>query len=228
VARPVFALMNPELTYSVPDYQKAAGIIDIISHVFMRYFSDADCYLGDQFCESTMRTVVKYGPVACARPTDYEAHAEIMLAATFAHNDILNTGRYTKNRGGEHALERQLSGHYDTPHGAGLAVVMPAWLQFIAEHGSDKQTARVAQFGTEVFGVEPEEDIRRTANEGLRRFRGWIDSIGMPLTLSELGIPRGDLGDVIDRCLGDYGSGVVTGYLPLDRKAVTEIFTSIV
>ena len=228
VTRPVFAIMNPELTYSVPLYQKSAGVADILSHTIMRYFIDADCYLGDQFCESLMRTVIKYGPVACACPTDYEAHAEIMLAASFSHNNLMNTGRYTKNRGGEHALERQLSGFYDIPHGAGISVVMPAWLQFIVNHGSEAQAARVAQFGVKVFGVEPDmADVRGVANGGLKLFRTWLKSIGMPLTLKELEIPKEDLSDIIGRCIKDNGD-VLAGYMPLDRKAVSEIFTSIV
>jgi len=226
-ARPVFAVMNPELTYTVPVYQKASGIVDILSHVFIRYFTDADCYLGDQYCEGTMRTVVKYGPVACASPTDYEAHAEVMLTASFAHNDVLNLGRYTKNRGGEHALERQLSGFYDTPHGAGLAVVMPAWLQFITDNGNQEQAARVAQFGEKVFDVSPDSaDIKGVAVEGIRRFRAWIKSMGMPLTLTELGVPKSDLNDVINRCV-ENNHGLVPGYLPLNRSAVTKIFTSV-
>jgi len=226
VARPVFAIMNPELTYSVPLFLKGAGVADILSHVFMRYFIDADSYLGDQYCEGTMRTVVKYGPIACNDPTDYEAHAEIMLAGTFAHNDLLNVGRYTKNRGGDHGLERQISGYYDTIHGAGIAVVMPALLQYIVNHGNDAQVARVARLGVKVFDAEPEmADIKATANEGIRRLRSWLSSLGMPLTLKELGIPKTELAAVIDRC---SEGGVMPGYFPLDSVAVTEIFTSIV
>ena len=225
--RPIFAIMNPELIYSVPPYQKGAGVADIFSHICMRYFIDADCYLGDQFCEGAMRAVVKYGPIVCASSMNYEAHAEIMLAAAFCQNDLLNLGRYTKNRGGEHALERQLSGHYDTVHGAGLAVIMPAWLQYIVNHGNEAQAARVARFGVKVFDVDPDmADIRDTANEGLRRFRSWIKTIGMPLTLKELGIPKEDLSDLIDRCVNDNG-GTLPGFMPLAHNAVAEIFTSI-
>ena len=223
--RPVFAVMNPELTYSVPPYQTAVGAADIFAHICQRYFIDADCYLGDEYCEGTMRTVVKYGPIACANPGDYEARAELMLAGSFGHNDLLNLGRYTKNRGGEHKLEKQLSGFYDTPHGAGLAVIMPAWLQYIANHGSEKQAARVAQFGVNVFGADFDgADLRGTADEGLRRFRAWLKSIGMPLTLKELGVPTEDIDNMVDRCLEDT-DGFVPGYMPFDRKAVREIYS---
>jgi alcohol dehydrogenase YqhD (iron-dependent ADH family) len=223
--RPVFAIMNPELTYSVSPYQTGAGSADILAHTVSRYFINSSSRLGDEFCEGVMRTVVKYAPVAVADPENYEARAELMLAGSFSHNDITGIGR-SGARGGEHGLEAQLSGHYDTAHGAGLAAVMPAWLQYIADHGSPAQIARVAQFGIKVFGAEPDaEDIKAVADQGLRSFRAWVKSIGMPLTLKELGIPREDLSQVIRRCL-DSNGGTVKGYTELDSAAVTAIFTS--
>jgi len=222
--RPVFALMNPELTYTVPPYQTGAGATDIFAHVCSRYFIDADCYLGDLYCESTMRAVVKYAPVAYVSPSDYEARAELMLAGAFAHNDLLNLGRYTKNRGGEHGLEKQLSGFYDTAHGAGLAVVMPAWLQYIVNNGSEAQAARVARLGIKVFDAPDTADLVNAANEGIRRFRAWLKSIGMPLTLKELGVPDTDIDGLAIRSLGGK-DGVLQGFMPLDFKAVREIFS---
>jgi alcohol dehydrogenase YqhD (iron-dependent ADH family) len=225
--RPVFAIMNPELTYSVSPYQTGAGSADILAHTVNRYFQAPASHLGDEYGEGTMRTVVKYAPAAIAKPGDYEARAELMLAGSFSHNDLTGIGRSGK-RGGEHALESQLSGHYDTAHGAGLAVVMPAWLRYMVNHGTPEQAARVAQFGVKVFAVEPDmADLKATANEGLERFRRWLGSIGMPLTLKELGVPAGDLPEVIRRCL-DHNGGIVPGYMDLDKDAVTEIFTSVV
>jgi alcohol dehydrogenase YqhD (iron-dependent ADH family) len=226
--RPVFAVMNPELTYSVSAYQTGAGAADILAHTVSRYFfrDSPVSHLGDEFAEGVMRTVVRYGPAAIADPEDYEARAELMLTASFSHNDTTGIGR-SGSRGGEHALESQLSGHYDTAHGAGLAALMPAWLQYIADHGSPEQLARVAQFGVKVFGVSPEmADPKAAADEGLRRFRAWVRSIGMPLTLKELGIPREDLPAVIKRCM-DINKGLVPGFMELDTQAVTAIFTSI-
>jgi alcohol dehydrogenase YqhD (iron-dependent ADH family) len=223
--RPVFAIMNPELTYSVSPYQTGAGAADILAHTVNRYFQSPASYLGDEYAEGTMRTVVKYAPAALANPRDYEARAELMLAGSFSHNDLTGIGRSGK-RGGEHSLESQLSGHYDTAHGAGLAVVMPAWLQYIADHGTPEETARVARFGVKVFGAEPGSgDTRAAANEGLRRFRSWLKSIGMPLTLKELGVPREDLPGVVRRCM-EHNKGLVQGYVDLDEAAVREIFTS--
>jgi alcohol dehydrogenase YqhD (iron-dependent ADH family) len=226
--RPVFAIMNPELTYTVSPYQTGAGSADIFAHTVMRYFINSSSHLGDEYCESTLRTVVKYAPIAIANPTDYEARSELMLAGSFSHNDLTGIGR-SGPRGGEHGLESQLSGHYDTAHGAGLAAVMPAWLQYIVDHGPADKGARIAQFGVKVFGVEPDmADVKAVADEGLRRFRSWVKSIGMPLTLKELGIPQGDLQGVIDRCLDNLGGSLEGAFMDLDRDAVTAIFSSMV
>jgi alcohol dehydrogenase YqhD (iron-dependent ADH family) len=226
--RPLFAIMNPELTYTVSKYQTGAGVSDVFAHTVSRYFTAAASALGDEYAEGTMRTAVKYGPIAVECPENYEARAEIMLAGSFSHNDVTGIGRDAA-RGGEHGLESQLSGYYDTAHGAGLAVVMPAWLQCIADHGDADQVARVARFGVKVFGADPDlSDVKATADDGLRRFRAWIKSIGMPLTLRELGVPKPDLNDVIERCLDNWGGGPVAGYMPLYRDAVAEIFASVV
>ena len=227
--RPVFAIMNPELTYTVGAYQTGAGSADIIAHTLSRYFFQGTpvSHIGDEFMEGLMRTVVRYAPIAIAKPQDYEARAELMMAAFLSHSDIMGIGR-SGNRGGEHAVEYQISGYYDTAHGSGLAAVMPAWLQYIANHGDADQTARVAQFGAGVFNVKADiSDPKGTADEGIRAFRRWIKSIGQPLTLKELGIPRNDLKGIIKRCADQY-NGKLPGYMELDETAVTEIFTSIV
>ncbi|GHV91433.1 NADH-dependent alcohol dehydrogenase [Spirochaetia bacterium] len=224
--RPRFAIMNPELTYTVSPYQTGAGSADIVAHTVSRFFTASASRLGDEYAEGTMRTVVHYAPIAIARPNDYEARAELMLAGSFSHNDLTGIGR-NGPRGGEHGLESQLSGFYDTAHGAGLAAVMPAWLQYIVDHGTTEQAARVAQFGVKVFGAYPDlSDVKATANDGLNRFRAWVKSIGMPLTLKELNIPKGDLPAIIQRCL-DANGGKVPGWVELDAEAVRAIFTSI-
>jgi hypothetical protein len=125
-------------------------------------------------------------------------------------------------------MEAQLSAHYDTAHGAGLAVVMPAWFQYIVDNGTPEQVARVAQFGTSIFGVRPDmADVKATANAGIEAFRAWIRSIGMPLTLVELGIPKADLPAVIKRTV-DANNGKISGFIDLDEKAITAIYNSIV
>jgi alcohol dehydrogenase YqhD (iron-dependent ADH family) len=223
--RPVFAIMNPELTYSVSAWQTGAGCADIFSHTFMRYFMKGAAFLTDEFAEAVLKTVVKYAAVAIAEPDNYEARAELMQAGAFAHNGLTGMGR-TGPMAGEHPLEHQLSGHYDTTHGAGLSVIMPALLAYFVNHGGAEQAARAAQFAVKVFGASPDlGDLKATAFEGIRRFKSWLKSIGMPLTLKELGVPKKDLDAVIKRCLEANG-GLVKGYMDLDEKAVTEIYSS--
>jgi alcohol dehydrogenase YqhD (iron-dependent ADH family) len=217
--------MNPELTYTVPPYQTGVGSVDILAHTLNRYLTKdlPVSHLGDEFAEGLMRDVVKYAPIALANPTDYEARAELMMAAAFSHNDITWLGR-SGLRGNEHALEHQFSGHYDTPHGAGLAVIMPAFLKYIVDTGTPEQAARVAQFAVKVFGVSPDMgDVKATACAGISVFRAWIHSLGMPLSMDELGVPKAELPDMVKRTL-DASGGKVPGFLDLDEKAVTDIF----
>ena len=113
--RPVFALMNPEWTMTLPAYQTAAGASDIFAHTVERYFAEGDCYLGDKFCEGLLRSVVKYAPIAIKDPKNYDAHAELMLAGSFSHNDTTGLGRLGMD-GSCHGLETQVSGLFDTAH----------------------------------------------------------------------------------------------------------------
>ncbi|MDR1797688.1 MAG: iron-containing alcohol dehydrogenase [Clostridiales Family XIII bacterium] len=216
--RPRFAAMNPELTFTVPKDQTAAGSADIVAHVMMRYFSPYASALGDRFCQSMMRTVVDFAPKAVEAPDDYAARAELMLSAGFAHCDISFLGR-PAFQAGEHALESQLSGHYDTAHGAGLAVMMPAMLGYFVRCGSEEQVARVAKFGHVLFGADPSD-----ASDGVARFAAWLKSLSLPGTLRELGVPEGDLEACVDRCLAARGGKPIEGYMTLDRAAVEDIY----
>lgn len=222
-ARPVFALMNPELTYTVSEYQTAVGAADIFSHTFERYFNNASSFLGEQFGVGVFKTVIKYASIALKYPRDYEARAELMLAASFSHNGVTGIGR-----AGEpfsvHGLESYISGKYDTAHGAGLAVLMPAWLEYVINNGGEEKQERAAQFAADVFGVAPDyQDIKGMAVEGVKRFRSWLDSIGMPLKLKELGIPESDIPDIVKNT-----RDLTTGYLGLDKRAVEAILRSVV
>ena len=226
--RPVFAIMNPELTYSVDAYQTAAGSVDVLAHSVNRYFMKEmhTTRLGDELAEGLLRTVVKFAPIAVAKPDDYEARAELMLAGSFSHNDLMAVGR-SGLRGSEHPLEHQLSGHYDTAHGAGLSVMMPGWLQFIVDNGTPQQVARVAQFAVNVFGIRPDmADPKATANAGLETFRAWIRSLGMPNTLKELGVPKEDIPAIAKRAAG-ANNGKIIGLIDLEEKDITAIYNSV-
>jgi alcohol dehydrogenase YqhD (iron-dependent ADH family) len=224
ICRPVFAVMNPELTFTVDAFQTGAGTADIFAHTLGRYFMKGYSALSDEFAEGLLRTVVKYGPIALREPRNYEARAELMLAGSFSHNDLTGLGRVFP-MAGEHALEAMLSGYYDTAHGAGLAVLMPAMLEYFVNHGTGEQIARAARFGGKVFGAGGETG-EAAALEGIRRFRAWLKEIGMPQTLKELGVPKEDLEEAVQRCL-DRNGGMIRGYMDLDRAAVTEIYRSV-
>ncbi len=224
-ARPRFAIMNPELTYTVNQYQTGVGSTDILAHTLERYFFLDDCALGDEFAEGLMRTVVKYGPIAYRDGHNYEARAELMLAGSFSHNDITGIGHIGK-RGGPHRLETHISGSFDTAHGAGLAVIMPGWLKMVANSG-EKQCARVAKWAIQVFGVSPDlADLKLVAYEGIERFKDWLRSLGMPLTLRELGLNEKDISTIVE--ITPTGpDGIVAGYIDIHKNDLTAFYTSI-
>ena len=184
LVRPAFAIMNPESTYSLPPYQTAAGLADIMSHVFERYFTKEPAVgYSDRLCEATLKTIVEFGPRVLEKPRDYDARAQVMWAGTIAHNDLLGRGR--EEDWSSHMIEHELSGEYDVTHGAGLAVIFPAWMRYVYKEDVD----RFVRFAVEVWGVENNKaDPDRTALEGINRLVRFFKSIGMPTTLGELGI----------------------------------------
>ena len=185
--RPKFSVLNPEFTFTLPPYQTACGLTDIFAHVVERYFTPTPhVEITDALCEAVMRTVVEEGPKALARPDDYDARANVMWAGTVAHNNICGVGR--AQDWSSHGIEHELSARYDCAHGAGLAVVMPAWMAYVME----TNVSRFARFAERVFGVR-EADPSVAAKEGLARYRAWLKSIGMPLTFAELGAKPEDI-----------------------------------
>ncbi|WNX86404.1 iron-containing alcohol dehydrogenase [Agathobaculum sp. NTUH-O15-33] len=184
VLRPMFAIMNPELTTTLPPYQTASGISDIMSHSMERYFSHTrDVELTDRLLEAVMLTIVKEAKRVMADPSNYEARANIMWAAMIAHNNITGVGR--EQDWGTHHMENELSTTYGCSHGAGLAILTPYWMNYAMKHeGVD----RFVQFATRVFGCQMNfEDPETTALEGIAAFQNFVKSIGMPTTIGEIG-----------------------------------------
>jgi len=182
--RPRFAIMNPELTFTLPPYQTACGAADIMAHVMERYFTRVPSVdFTDRLCEATLRTIIENVPAALAEPEDYDARAQIMWASTIAHNDLLSTGRI--GDWATHMIEHELSGIYDVAHGAGLAVTFPAWMKHVYKN----DVKRFARFAVNVWGVEPRFDWpERTALEGIGRTKNFFRDIGLPTSLPELGV----------------------------------------
>jgi len=217
ILRPKFAVMNPELTMSLPAYQTACGITDMFAHLCERYFSPTrDVALSDNLCEAVMRTVVEEGLKVMANPFDYQARANIMWAGTLAHNDICGAGRVQD--WASHGIEHELSALYDCAHGAGLAVVMPAWMTFV--HGADD--ARFARFARNVFGVGLGETDDKAALDGIAAFRSWLKSLGMPLTFAELGAREEDI-PLLVKTLNLNGN-TLGGFKPLTADDVAAIY----
>ena len=185
--RPTFSVLNPEFTFTLPPYQTACGAVDMFAHVVERYFTPTrDVLATDELCEALMRTVVAESAAVLRDPADYSARANIMWAGTLAHNNVCGVGR--AQDWSSHGIEHELSALYDCAHGAGLAVVMPAWMAYVMA----ADVARFARFAEKVWGVEKGEP-EAMAKEGLARYRAWIKSLGMPLTFAELGAKAEDI-----------------------------------
>ena len=189
VIRPKFAVLDPRFTCSLPAYQTASGAVDMLAHIMERYFSNTpDVALTDRLCEALMKTVLDAAPKALADPNDYAARADLMWAGMLAHNDTCGVGR--QQDWASHQIEHELSAFYDCAHGAGLAVVLPAWMTYVLPHNP----MRLAQFAVRVFGCEMDfADPARTAREGIGRLRNFFRSLGMPVTLAEIGAREADI-----------------------------------
>jgi len=217
--RPVFAIMNPELTYTLSPYQTACGIADMMAHIFERYLTNTpDVDVSDRLCEAVLQSILKAAPVAMAQPRDYSARAALMWAGTLAHNGQLGVGR--EEDWGSHALGHELSAAYDAAHGASLSVVMPHWMRYTLPG----HTMRYAQLATRVFGCSMDfERPERTALEGIERLEAFWRSLGLPMTLADLGIPQEDIPTLtaMTRCSDD---GLLGAFKPLTKADVSAIF----
>ncbi len=211
VLRPRFSILNPELTVTLPKFQTACGIVDMMAHIMERYFSNTpDCELTDRLCEGALKAIVDVAPRVMAAPADYQARANIMWAGTIAHNGICGTGR--SEDWTSHAMEHELSALYGVAHGAGLAVVFPAWLEYVAQFNSDK----IEQFGQRVFGVA-------SAAEAITALRIFNRSLGMPITLGELGITDPDIPLLVKK-LHETKGPLIGNFCPTDAVASAKIY----
>ena len=206
--RPVFAVMNPELTFTLPPYQTASGVADMMAHIMERYFTNTEeVEISDRLCEGTLLAIVKEAKRVMVDPENYDARANLMWCGTMAHNGTCGVGRVED--WSSHALEHEISAIYDVTHGAGLAVVFPAWMTWMAEHHPHK----IAQFANRVWGVAESDDLKAMAFEGIARLKAFFTSIGLPVTFRELGIAQPDVDRLIESLrqnkgerLGEYVS----------------------
>ncbi|MDE5573687.1 MAG: iron-containing alcohol dehydrogenase [Muribaculaceae bacterium] len=215
--RPKFAILNPELTFTLPKNQTVAGIADMMAHIMERYFSPTtDVEVTDRISEGILKAIIEEAPKVVANPDDYQARANIMWAGTMAHNGICGCGRVEDWV--SHAMEHEISAVYGVTHGAGLAVVFPAWLTFMANHAPSKP----AQFARRVFGVKNNDD-KSAALEGITALRGFYLSLGLPVTFGMLGINTPDI-DLLVKKLHENKGEVIGGYYRLTQADTYEIY----
>lgn len=216
-----FAIMNPERTMTLPDYQTAAGATDILMHTLERYFSKyEDMMLTDALAEALMRTVIDATPEVLKHPDDYRLRAQIMWAGSLSHNDLMECG--TEKDFATHKLEHELSALYDATHGAGLAVLWPSWARYVM----NRHLSRFVQFAVNVMGVTNDfSDPGSTALKGIAAIERFFAQIGMPTTIPQLiGRPATDeeIDTLVSKCSrgGKMNIGAMEILKPADMEKI--------
>ena len=219
--RPAFSILNPALTQTLPPYQTACGITDIMAHLFERYFTNTkDVEVTDRVIEGLLMTMIHEGPKVIENPNDYQARANIMWAGMMAHNNCCGVGR--DQDWASHDLEHELSALYDCAHGAGLAVVFPAWMEYNMNH----DVMRFAQVANRVWGCAMDfQHPEVTAKAGIQAFRTFLKSIGMPQTMAELGGKEEDIPYLAHTAAyGNGNNGTLGGFVVLQEKDMENIY----
>ncbi|NCC82836.1 MAG: iron-containing alcohol dehydrogenase [Clostridia bacterium] len=219
--RPAFSILNPELTQTLPAFQTACGITDIMAHLFERYFTTTkEVEVTDRMIEGLLLTMIHEAPRVIADPDHYEARANIMWAGMMAHNNSCGVGR--AQDWASHDMEHELSATYDVAHGAGLAVVFPAWMQYVYKN----DIMRFAQLATRVWGVQMDfADPEKTALAGIHALRRFLTSIGMPGNFAELGAKAEDIPQMAKTaCYGNGRGGSIGGFVALHEEDVVNIY----
>ena len=223
LARPVFAIMDPELTKTVPMYHTLAGAFDAIAHAMERYFTNtAFVDFGDRMAEGVMKSMMKYMKLIKEDPENYDYRAEIMWGCKAAQDDFIGVGR--EQCWESHLLQRDIGSIcMDSSHGAGLAVVVPHWMR----HVYKVNVPRFAEWANRVMDVEVNTfDLEATALEGIDRLAAFIKSVGLPTTLRELGVSSKDDIEVMANKAYPAGTETLGGFSHMTRKDFVEILTA--
>lgn len=217
--RPRFAVMNPELTMSLPWFQTACGVADMLCHIYERYFSNTPATdLTDSIAEAIMRDVMDNALTLKEMPDDYDARASIMWASTLAHNGLCGTGK--QEDWSSHRLEHEISAWYNVAHGAGLAVMTPAWMQYVAERNPGK----VMQFAVNVMGISPDGKTEaEVCRLGIESLRGFYHTLGLTTSLRELIGGESDLDLLTESLRGNMGD-TLGFYVPLSMADCRKIY----
>ena len=219
--RPKFSILNPALTQTLPPHQSAAGITDIMAHLYERYLTNTkEVEVTDRLIEALLLTMKHEGPRVIEDPNNYEARANIMWAGMMAHNNSCGVGR--SQDWNSHNIEHELSALYDCAHGAGLAVTMPAVFRYVMKH----DVMRFAKVAVRVWGCQMDFDHPEvTALEGIKAFQNFLISIGMPKNFEELGAKEEDIPKLVNvLCRGDGRDGTISGFVTLNEEDCTKIY----
>ena len=218
VLRPVFSIMNPELTYTLPPFQTACGVADMMAHIMERYFTNTqEVEIGDRLCEGTLMAIINEAPKAMRNPEDYGARANLMWAGMIVHNGTCGVG--CEEDWASHFLEHEISAIYGVTHGAGLSVIFPAWMTWMVEHNVGK----IAQYAVRVWGVPESEDKKAVALEGIGKLKAFFSSLGLPVTFKELGVENPDIDRLADSLHRNKGE-LVGNYVKLTKQDSKEIY----
>lgn len=184
IVRPTFAIMNPELTFTLPKYQTACGIVDMLAHIMERYFTSTEgTEVVSRMSEAVMKSIILYAHAVLENPKDYNKRAQLMLAGSLAHNNILGIGM--EQDWSSHRMEHEISAIYDIAHGAGLSILFPCWMRYVYKENVNK----FAQFAANVWGVPANyDDMETVALEGIRRMTAFFKSLDMPITMRDANI----------------------------------------
>ncbi len=221
VLRPSFSILNPALTQTLSLFQMACGITDIISHLFERYFTTTEeVEITDRMIEGLLLTMLHEAPRVIKDPDNYQAQANIMWAGTMAHNNSCGVGR--TQDWASHDIEHELSALYDCAHGAGLAVVFPAWMQYTMMNN----VSRFAQLAVRVWGCQMDfAHPENTARSGIEAYKRFLRSIGMPSNFAELGAKEEDIEKLaFNACYGDGRNGTLGTFASLSKDDVASIY----
>ena len=221
--RPLFAVCNPELTFTVNRFQTGCGTVDILMHTLERYLGGTtkDTALTDRIAEGLMKAVIEAGTAVDLNPEDYEARATLMWAGSLSHNDLTGLGREVMMT--VHQLEHELSGKYpEVAHGAGLSALFCSWARYVC--GDDPM--RFAQLAVRVWDVEMNfENPLKTALDGIQRMEDYFKSLNMPVRLTELeaDVKEEDFDEMAEKCT-NFGRRVLPGIRELGKREMMEIY----
>lgn len=220
-ARARFAVMNPELTMTLPKYQTASGCVDIMMHTMERYFNRSEnMEMTDGISEHLLRTVMKNAKILMNEPDNYQARAEMMWAGSLSHNGLTGCG----TGGGDwasHQLEHELGGMFDVAHGAGLAAVWGSWARYVM----DAAPERFAKFAVNVMGVEPEAEKLKTAQKGIEAMEDFYRALDMPVCIGDMGIELTEeqMRELAEKC-SHFGKRTIGCIKKLDQEDMYQIY----